>query len=156
MKRVALAVAILTLMGASLASAQSEEIGPRIGLSINPDQFVIGGQLHFPLNDPRGLGIDPSLELGVGDDITTIQFNGDVMYHFENAGPRWNPYVGAGLGIAFFDANNGGGSDTETGVNLIGGLRFRQRSGSHLFTELRLGVADVPDAKIIVGWNFPM
>lgn len=156
MKRLALAVAALTLMGASLASAQSEEIGPRLGLSINPDQFVVGGQLQFPFNEPRGLAIAPSLELGVGDDVTTIQFNGDVLYHFENAGPRWNPYVGAGLGIAFYDFSESDHSDTETGVNLVGGMRFAQRSGSHLFTELRLGVGDVPDAKIIVGWNFPM
>ena len=156
MKRLALAIAALTLTGASLASAQSEEIGPRVGLSINPDQFVVGGQMQFPLTDVHGLAISPSLELGVGDNVTVVEINTDLLYHFENAGPRWNPYVGGGLGIAFFDANNGGGSQTELGVNLLGGLRFRQRSGSHLFTELRLGIGDVPDAKVLVGWNFPM
>ena len=156
MKRLAVAVAALTLVGASLASAQStvtQEIGPRIGLSINPDQFVIGGQMQFPL-DPQGLAICPSVELGVGDNVTTIALNGDLYYHFDNAGPNWNPYVGGGVGIVFFDADNGG-SDDEIGVNLLGGLRFRQKNGSHLFTELRLGIADIPDAKILVGWNFP-
>ncbi|HKA25513.1 MAG TPA: hypothetical protein VKF80_11085, partial [Candidatus Eisenbacteria bacterium] len=74
---------------------------------------------------------------------------------FANAGPNWNPYVGGGIGIAFFDYDNDG-SDTELGVNLLGGLRFRQKNGSHLFTELRLGIGDpYPDAKVIVGWNFP-
>lgn len=156
MKRLALAVAALTLAGATLASAQTEEIGPRVGLSINPDQFVVGGQIQFPLTQPRGLAISPGLELGVGDNVTVIEINTDVLYHFEDAGPRWNPYVGGGLGIAFFDASHSDFSETDLGVNLLGGLRFRQSNGSHLFTELRLGVGDVPDAKILVGWNFPM
>ena len=154
MKLLALAVATLTLTGASLASAQNNEIGPRVGLGINPDQFVIGGQMNFPL-EPHGLAISPNVELGVGDHTTTIQLNADLDYHFANAGPNWNPYVGGGIGIAFFDYDNDG-SDTELGVNLLGGLRFRQKNGSHLFTELRLGIGDpYPDAKVIVGWNFP-
>jgi opacity protein-like surface antigen len=160
-KLLALAVAALTLTSASLASAQSptpsNEIGPRVGLSISPDQFVIGGQMNFPLQ-PAGLDISPNVELGVGDHATTIQLNADLDYHFSDAGPNWNPYVGGGLGMAFFSYNNdvGGGSDTQLGVNLLGGLRFRQKNGSHLFTELRLGIGDpFPDAKVIVGWNFP-
>ena len=161
MKFLALAVAILTLTGVSQASAQTttnNEIGPRVGLSINPDQFVIGGQLNLPLSAARGLAISPNVELGVGDNVTTLQLNADLDYHFDNAGPNWNPYVGGGIGIAFFDFSNdvGGGSESELGVNLLGGLRFRQKNGSHLFTELRLGIGDIPDAKVIVGWNFPM
>ncbi|HKA25336.1 MAG TPA: hypothetical protein VKF80_10170, partial [Candidatus Eisenbacteria bacterium] len=74
MKLLALAVATLTLTGASLASAQNNEIGPRVGLGINPDQFVIGGQMNFPL-EPHGLAISPNVELGVGDHTTTIQLN---------------------------------------------------------------------------------
>jgi len=166
-KLFALALVALTLTSASLASAQTastshaqsgNEIGPRVGLSINPDQFVIGGQMNFPLENTHGLAVSPNLELGVGDNVTTIQFNGDLDYHFANQGPTWNPYIGAGLGIAFFDFNNdvGGGSNSEIGVNLIGGLRFHQHNGSHLFTELRVGLGDIPDAKVMVGWNFPM
>jgi len=160
-KFLALAVAILTLTGVSQASAQTttnNEIGPRVGLSINPDQFVIGGQINLPLETARGLAISPNVELGVGDNVTTLQLNADLDYHFDNAGPNWNPYVGGGIGIAFFDFSNdaGGGSESELGVNLLGGLRFRQKNGSHLFTELRLGIGDIPDAKVMVGWNFPM
>jgi hypothetical protein len=160
-KLLALAVAALIRTIASLASAQSptpgNEVGPRVGLSINPDQFVIGGQLNFPI-EPHGLAISPNIELGVGDNQTTIQFNGDMVYHFSTAGPNWNPYAGAGLAVAIFDydSNIGGGSNSEVGINFIGGLRFRQKNGSHLFTELRIGIADIPDAKIMVGWNFPM
>jgi len=159
-KFLALAVAILTLTGVSQASAQTttnNEIGPRVGVSISPDQFVIGGQMNFPIQ-PRGLAVSPNIELGVGDNVTTIQFNGDMVYHFDNAGPNWNPYAGGGIALAFFDNNNdvGGGSSSEVGINFIGGLRFRQKNGSHLFTELRLGIDDIPDAKVMVGWNFPM
>ena len=41
-------------------------------MSINPDQFVIGGQMNFPL-EPRGLAISPNIELGVGDNVTGCQ-----------------------------------------------------------------------------------
>jgi hypothetical protein len=163
-KLFALALVALTLTSASLASAQTthpasvNEIGPRVGLSINPDQFVIGGQMNLPLENTHGLAISPNIELGVGDHQTTIQLNGDLDYHFANQGPTWNPYIGAGLGIAFFNFNSdvGGGSNSEIGVNLIGGIRFHQHNGSHLFTELRVGLGDIPDAKVMVGWNFPM
>ena len=155
--RVFLTAAVLTLAAAATAAAQNQ-VGPRLGLSINPDQFVLGGQLTVPFSEPNLL-FAPNVEIGFGDNVTTFQVNGDVAYHFNEVGPNWNPYVGAGLGLIVIDFNDnfpGDNSDTELGVNIIGGLRFKNRSGSNLFTELRLGIGDLPDAKVMVGWNFPM
>lgn len=150
----------LTAMIPAAAHAQSltNAYGPRLGFSTDPDQIVLGGQLDLGELAPD-LTLTPNLELGFGDDITTIQLNGDLHYHFVVSGSAWRPYVGGGLGVAFysFDAPpgfQGDDSQTEIGLNIIGGAIVPTRSGSRFFTELKLGIADLPDLKILVGWNF--
>lgn len=133
-------------------------IGPRIGASIEPDQIVIGGQLDLGELAPD-LTFTPNLELGFGDDITTIQLNGDLHYHFLVSGSAWRPYVGGGLGVAFYSIDlppgfQGDDSQTEVGLNILGGAIVPTQGGSRFFTELKLGIADLPDLKILVGWNF--
>jgi hypothetical protein len=147
------------MLAATTASAQTVSIGPRLGVSIDPDQFVVGGQMHFgPVAD--NLFVSPDLELGFGDDLTTIQINVDLHYVFA-PNNQLHPYVGGGIGFAFYEFDNGGNgnddSETEVGANIVGGLRF-MTSGrtSHFFTELRLGLGDIPDLKIMGGWNFAM
>ena len=153
MKRVVLLVVAALLLASAPTDAQLNAAGVRLGFSSNPDQFVMGGQLEFgPFS--KSFTFVPSLELGLGDDITTIQLNGDGYYHFDIQGESWNPYAGMGLGLAFYDWD--GGSETEFGANLIGGVRFKLQSASTIFTELRIGIADIPDFKVIAGWNFPM
>lgn len=156
MKRLGSLVAGALLLMATAASAQVKEIGPRLGVSVDPDQFAFGGQLQVGPFEPNFM-FSPNIELGVGDNITTLQFNFDVDYHFDT-GPRWNPYAGGGLAIAVFDFDEGNfpnrSSDTEVGVNFIGGVRFKNQSGSNFFTELRVGVGDIPELKAMVGWNF--
>ena len=63
----------------------------------------------------------------VNDDIGDTKFyelNGNLIYNFPTGGVR--PYVGAGAGIArlSFDDNFFSDSDTELGVNVLGGLKF--------------------------------
>jgi len=150
-RMVLLAVAALLLVSAP-AGAQLNAVGPRLGISSKPDQFVMGGQLEFgPFS--KSFTITPNLELGFGDDVTTVQMNADGNYHFDIQ-ETWNPYVGMGLGLAFYDGD--GGSQTEFGANIIGGLRFKLRDASAIFTELRIGIADLPDLKVVAGWNFPL
>jgi len=134
--------------------------GPRLGLSSNPDQFVIGGQLDFREIAP-GLSISPNLEFGVGDDMTWTAINGDLKHHFIVQGATWRPYVGGGLSVNFWNWNSPlpnapDGSGTEMGANLIFGAVVPTHSGSRFFTEARVGLGDIPDLKIMAGWNFRM
>ena len=130
--------------------------GPRVGVSIDPDQFVFGGQLNFTDVAPH-VTINPNIELGFGDDATVIALNGDGLYHFDIDNSDWSPYAGAGIGINFWSVDVPGGgdnSDTEIGLNIIVGAAVPTKSGSEFFGELRFGAGDIPDLKVMVGWNF--
>ena len=45
-------------------------IGPRLGMTINPDQFHFGGHIDFG-DLAENLMMLPNLEIGVGDNLTT-------------------------------------------------------------------------------------
>lgn len=131
--------------------------GPRLGLSSSPDQFVIGGQLDFREVAP-GLSVSPNLEFGMGDNVTWTAVNGDLKHHFVVQGATWRPYVGGGLSVNFWNYSSsfGDASGTEAGANLIFGAVVPTRSGSRFFTEARVGIGDIPDLKLMAGWNFRM
>jgi len=156
-----LVCACLVLL-APQARAQKSVVGgygPRIGFSSGPDQLVFGGQMIFGEIAPD-ITFDPSLEFGFGDDMTIIALNLDGHYHFAIEGSRWRPYAGAGIAISFVSFDNGPGngddSDTEVGGALILGAGVPTAAGNRFFSELKLGLGDVPDLKIMVGWNFRM
>jgi hypothetical protein len=150
------ALALLPLV-AHAASPTVTAFGPRIGASVDPDQLVVGGQLSLQEFAPNW-SFDPNLELGFGDNLTDIAFNLDAYYHLRLSGSDWRPYVGGGLGVNFvsWDAPLGlrDESDTEVGLNLVGGFNIPAGSGDHWFTELRFGVGDIPTLKIMGGFNF--
>ena len=133
--------------------------GPRIGFSSGPDQIVFGGQMIFGEIAPS-ITFDPSLEFGFGDDMTVIALNFDGHYHFAIEGSRWRPYAGAGVSISFVSFDSGPGvddnSDTDVGGSLIFGAGVPTAAGNRFFSELKLGLGDVPDFKLMVGWNFRM
>jgi hypothetical protein len=160
MTRKSLWAAALVLLLPALASAAPAVVvdpGVRAGLSISPDQFVFGGQLSL-----RGLApdwtFDPGLEIGLGDEVTVIAINLDALYHLRLSGSDWSPYVGGGLGIASISWDRPPGlrddTDNEIGLNAVLGVRVPTRAGQHWFTELRLGIGDLPDLKVVGGFSF--
>ena len=136
---------------ACLAATANADGGLRAGFSSGPDQFLIGGQIEPP-PVAENLHIVPSAELGLGDDLTSIQFNGDLQYRFRtDSGVR--PYAGGGLTVAWFDPEGNGDSDTNIGVNVLGGLYFGK--STPMFVDVKLGLTDeVPDLKAVFGINF--
>ncbi len=148
---------VLLPVVAEAASPTVAAFGPRVGVSIDPDQLVVGGQLSLQEFAPHW-SFDPNLELGFGDDMTVIALNLDAYYHLRLSGSDWRPYLGGGLGVNFlsWDAPLGlhDRSDTEIGLNLVAGFAIPAGSGDHWFTELRFGVGDVPTLKIVGGFNF--
>ena len=162
-KSVALVLASLAMLAgfsAGPAAAASDALfGPRIGISSSPDQLVLGGQIEFP-EFAEHLSVDPNLELGFLDHVTTIAINTDFFYHFEVQDTRWTPYAGLGLGLVVtqFDNDVFGRVDSETdvGANLVLGASVPTRTGSRFFGELRAGLGDIPSVKLMAGWNFRM
>lgn len=152
-------LAALLAPGAALAQGPPTAFGPRLGLSIDPDQLVLGGQMMVGDLAPD-VTFNPSLEFGFGDDATVIALNIDGQYHFRVQGSAWRPYAGFGLGINFIEIDlpspPGDRSDTEVGANLIVGAGVPTRSNNRFFTEIRFGLGDIPELKIMAGWLFPM
>ena len=135
----------------SLAPTAGADGGLRGGFSDDPDQFLFGGQLELP---PLGENIYfvPSAEVGLGDDRFSLSFNGDFQYRFDTGGGV-RPYAGAGVALWWVDNDNSNDSDTEFGVNALGGMFFG--SGPPMFVELKLGLTDdIPDLKVVFGVNF--
>jgi hypothetical protein len=84
---------------------------------------------------------------------------------FRGWGPRaafrshwevWTPYLGGGLGanIKSNDSDGNSNSQTDLGVNLLGGIEKGLTNGDRFFVEGKFSLNDVPDAKVTVGWTF--
>lgn len=148
---------LCTCAPAAHASPAVTSGGPRFGFSTDPDQVVVGGQLSLREFAPDW-SFDPNLELGFGDDRTTIAFGLDAHYHLRLAGSDWRPYVGGGLGVDFVSWDEPLGvrdhSETDVGVNAVAGFTIPAGPGRQWFTELRFGLGDLPTLKIMGGMNF--
>lgn len=150
-----LSMALLCTMVLMAPTVGAVPAGLRGGFSSDPDQFLFGLQIEPP---PIGenIHIVPSVEAGLGDDAFSLSFNGDFQYRFRTSdGIR--PFVGAGVALWWVDFDNGPGDDSETefGVNALGGVFFGSQSGPPMFVELKLGLTDeIPDLKFVFGVNF--
>jgi len=127
-------------------------IGPRVGLSLQPDQVLVGGHL-----DVVGLAdqvrFRPGAVLGVGDDRVAVALNADVLYRFREQWDVWSPYLGGGPTLRHEDHDHGDG-DLDAGLALVGGIERGLGSGDRFLVEMRLGVLDGPDLGFMAGWVF--
>ncbi len=146
MNRTMLAAAFALLL--PVTATASTMIGPRVGFSGDPDQFVFGG--HIMVTDVApSLSFDPGLEIGVGDDFTSFALNVDMHYHFDISGSSWRPYVGGGATLFFAD------EDSFAGGSFLAGAGVPTKTGNRFFAEFKVGLGDVPDFKLMAGWSFP-
>lgn len=159
MKKMLLVVCAICLLGGVTVSAVTRSagyhgIGPRLGFTINPDQFHFGGHVDFgDLAD--NLMILPNLEIGIGDNVTTIAPTFELDYRFRSDWGAWTPYLGGGVGPVFYSFENGGSSSKLGVYGQFGvGRGSSSGQGGHFFIEGKLGLADSPDAKITIGWTF--
>ncbi len=131
--------------------------GLRAGVTTDPDQ-VVGG-VQFNLGEfTRNLRFQPDVQLGFGDDATTLYATAPVYYRF-NADQKFTPYAGGGIALGFIEVDlpaTSGGDDTsfEIGIRATGGLEWNLKSGGALAVELSLGSGDIHDAQVVAVWNF--
>jgi hypothetical protein len=134
----------LLLLAAPTASAQ---IGVRGGISFDPDQGYFGAHYETPPLIDR-LFFRPSIELGLGDDLTHVGLNMEFIYKFARRRQNWTLYAGGGPAVNFYSRDDN--TNTEGGLNLMIGAE--QTRG--LMFEAKFGVFDSPDFKFGVGWTF--
>jgi hypothetical protein len=129
------------------APAQAQDgFGLRTGYSVDPDQFYFGA--HFGVGPlVSRLWFRPNLEIGVGDNVTTIAINAELAYWFATKS-AWKPYLGGGPALNIYDFDTG--SETQGGLNFLFGVAH---SGG-FFGEIKVGAFDSPDFKIGFGYTF--
>ena len=121
--------------------------GARAGISVNPDQFYIGG--HYDTGEiVDRLHLRPNVEIGFGDDVTTFALNIEALYLTPLPRSPWTFYAGGGPGVNVYDFDNG--SDTKAGLNVLAGLQH----DNGLFFEVKGGLFDSPDLKVGVGYTW--
>lgn len=133
---------------ASPAVAQGRHFGVRAGVSGDPDQFFFGGHYETkPLLE--NLTFKPSVEIGLGDDVTLIALNIEFAYRIPIEKHPFFVYVGGGPAANIF-ARDEAEDSVGGGFNFFVGLQHNKG----LFTEFKVGVGDSADLKFMVGYSF--
>jgi hypothetical protein len=145
-------LAMLVLLPAAASAGAFTYYGPHLGFSQGPDHMVVGGQLQWNGVAPR-LAFVPGIDVGFADATSIATLNGDFHYNL-SYDTAWQPYVGAGVALTLWsDRASPAASGPESGGSLILGAAVFNRSGGRFFTELKLGLGDAPDLKVLAGWN---
>jgi hypothetical protein len=145
--------------------ARRLQVGVRAGVALNPELIMIGVHAQVGPFFNRNIFFRPNVEFAYGEVTALFGLNPEVIYRLpltSRAG-RWSAYVGGGPGFNFthqsFQHTTNSGSridfgdfSSDTGLNILGGLRFR----SGVFTELKtsLYTDPAPRLRLIVGYNF--
>jgi hypothetical protein len=130
--------------------------GVRVGVASDADQVVGGAQ--FNLGEfVDNLRFQPDVELGAGDDVTTLYGTAPVYYRFQTSSTM-TPYAGGGLAMGFVDYDNpvtgSGETSFEVGARATGGLEWGRGDGQAFFVEASLGFGDVHDFQVVGAWQF--
>ena len=146
---VVLALAVVTISASGVAA--QAQFGLRGGFGLKPDQFVVGGQVEAgKLAFAR---IVPSVDVGFGDNVTTIAFNGDFLLRVEIPDASLELYGGGGPTVLYADVSNGP-SDWNLGLTLVVGGRLPVGGRHAVNLEGRLGIGDAPDFRLIAAIIF--
>lgn len=151
LRRSSLMLAILVLLPAAASADSFTFYGLHTGFTQGPDQVLVGGQLQFNGVAPHTAFV-PGVDVGIGNDLTLVTLNGD--FHCQLArDTRWQPYVGAGVGMGFESGPASHNGDTQPIGHLIVGAAVPNTARGRFFTELILGLGDATELKAAAGWN---
>lgn len=126
-KRITLALAALTLstFGLTTGARAQSQLGVGIGYDVDVEAAFAGAHFRFaPASLP--FQISPGFDYYFVDGVTALQFDINALYDIGVDNQAFTPYIGAGLGIGYVEAEGLGDNDsnTDTGLNLIFGAKF--------------------------------
>lgn len=158
MKKLAfIGLVVAATLASSAAFGHADEsseraFGFRIGYGTDPDQFVAG--LQFDTGKiTRWLHFVPSVDVGFGDNVTTLALNGDLKIFAPLPKSTVVFYGLAGPALAIWWPDEGD-RDTDVGVNLGFGARMELGEVGWYNLETRFGLGDVPEWRILIGILF--
>jgi hypothetical protein len=144
--------------------ARRFQVGVRGGVALDPELVLIGVQSQIgPFFHPD-IHLRPNIEFAYGEVTALFGLNLEAIYRLpiSSRQGRWSAYVGAGPGFNFLHQNFESGSGgnridfgefrSDTGLNILGGVRFRRGT----FVELKTTVYSdpAPTLRLIFGYNF--
>ena len=152
MRKILVAAAVmLCLVGVQTASAQGFRWGPEVSLGTDTD-LGLGARAEFDFSG-SALTIIASFDYYFPDgSVDYWEINGNLIYNFNiPSAPTVTPYAGGGLNIGHASAE--GYSDTDPGLNLLGGARFD--AGSIMpFAEVKFTIEGVEQFVVTGGILF--
>jgi hypothetical protein len=152
LRRSIVTLALLVLLPAAASAGAFTYYGPHMGFAQGPDHMVLGGQLQWNGVAPK-LAFVPGMDFGIAEQRSVATVNADFHYNL-SYDTTWQPYVGAGVAFdVWSDATPRGSRELGQGGSLIVGAACYNRTGGRFFTELKLGLRDTPELKMLVGWN---
>lgn len=142
------------VLDARPAAAEPTLFGLRGGLTDDPDTFFFGGHIAFYPSSMQKLRIEPSAELGFGDDIDIFTFRANLNFKIlfpVSRDAAFYPILGPYLYYVSLDEDICGGDcdDTEVGINL--GLGF---AISGFGFDFAFSLPDAPDFAFTVSYTF--
>jgi opacity protein-like surface antigen len=169
MSRIALFVGALAIFAVAQPADAQVRFGPHLAWGEDTD-LGIGGRLLFDLADVFGV-TDGFFEDLTGQggatyyfwdcnssatsvDCSALQFDFDALVPF-TIESSVTPYAGAGFHLARFSVDTpvSDGSETEFGVNILGGIFF-DLGGLDAFAEAKLGLAGAEQLSLSAGVLF--
>jgi hypothetical protein len=145
--------------------ARRYQLGVRAGVGLDPELLMVGIQAQVGPFFNSDIFLRPNVEFGFGEVTALFGLNLEAIYRLPitSRQGRWTSYVGAGPGFNFihqnFDKTTNSGKridfgdfHSDTGLNILGGLRYR----SGTFMELKTSVytESAPTLRFTVGYNF--
>lgn len=138
-----------TARRAAVATAvERPSFGAHLGYNFDADDALLGAQLTYPVT-PR-LALYPTFDYYFESGVTLWALNADIKFHPPTR--RGYFYFGGGLNILHGSA--GGLSNTDTNLNLLGGLEGRRWRSTVPYVEAKLIVGNGSAFQIVGGLSW--
>ncbi|HMB94116.1 MAG TPA: outer membrane beta-barrel protein [Rhodothermales bacterium] len=138
-------------LGIQTASAQiGIRIGPRVGYEIDDlNEVFIGADARLDILTLPVI-INPAFDYYLTDGGDLFQLSANALYTFGINNTLFTPYAGAGVGITRFSSDVSDFSDTNVGLNIVGGAEFGF-GGLRPFVQAQLTLDGESDLTTIAG-----
>lgn len=148
-----LALAAPAVLDPAPAAAEPTLFGLRGGLTDDPETVFLGGHIAFYPSDLRRLRIEPSIEVGFGDEGIDYTLRGNLNFKIMfplSQDVAFYPLIGAYFYHYAFDCGGcSNDSDTDAGISLGAGFGF-----SGFGIDFSFGLPDLPDLTLTLSYTF--
>jgi len=123
----------------------------RGGVYTDEGGFAMGGGVIRPLKSGTSWYFNPNVEAAFADRSDQVSMNADIHYDFPTA-PTYSVYAGAGPALIISHPDRGD-TQTDAGINLVGGVDWRQES-LRPFVQMKGVLSDQGELAIMGGIRF--